>query len=90
MRQHGKKARVGPTTIIGDVSKKPVRNRQPVYDSEVVEALRKIWMITDCICGKRLKPALDDLIPVLKRNMEIQLGPATEETLRAIDQRFDY
>lgn len=84
LRQHGKKVTVGTTTIIGDVTKKPVRNRQAVYDSEVVEALRKIWMIMDCICGKRLKAALDELIPVLKRNMEIQLDPATEDKLRAI------
>jgi hypothetical protein len=84
LREHGKKSKVGATTIIGDVTKKPVRNRQPVYDSQVVEALRKIWMIMDCICGKRLKAALDELIPVLKRNMEIQLDPATEEKLRAI------
>ena len=70
--------------IIGDVTKKPGRKRQPVYDGEVIEALRKIWMIMDCICGKRLKAAVGDLIPVLKKNMEIQLSPATEEKLRAI------
>src|SRR5439155_1213752 len=45
LRQHGKKTRVGKTTIIGDVTKKPGRKRQPVYDGEVIEALRKIWMI---------------------------------------------
>ena len=84
LRQHGKKTRVGTTTIIGDVTKKPGRERQLVYDGEVIEALRKIWMIMDCICGKRLKAALADLIPVLKTNMEIQLNPATEEKLLAI------
>jgi hypothetical protein len=84
LRQHGKKTRVGTTTIIGDVTKKPVRKREPVYDGEVIEALRKIWMIMDCICGKRLKAALADLIPVLKKNMEIQLKPTTEEKLLAI------
>jgi hypothetical protein len=84
LRQHGKKTRVGKTTIIGDVTKKPGRKRQPVYDGEVIEALRKIWMIMDCICGKRLKAALADLIPVLKKNMEIQLSPATEDKLLAI------
>jgi hypothetical protein len=84
LRQHGKKTRVGTTTIIGDVTKKPVRTRQPVYDGEVIEALRKIWMIMDCICGKRLKAALADLIPVLKKNMEIQLTPATEAKLLRI------
>lgn len=82
--QHGKKIRVGATTIIGDVCKRPARDRQPVYDGEVVEALRKIWMTLDCICGKRLKAALADVIPMLKKNMEIQLKPATEEKLLAI------
>lgn len=84
LRQHGKKTRVGKTVIIGDVSKKPGRNRQPTYDGEVIEELRKIWMIMDCICGKRLEAALADLIPVLKRNMEIQLSPTTEEKLLRI------
>src|ERR1700682_4867226 len=84
LRLHGKKTRVGKTVIIGDVTKNPGRKRQSVYDGEVVEALRKIWMIMDCICGKRLKAALAGIIPVLKKNMEIQLNPATEEKLLAI------
>ena len=84
LRQHGKKARVGRVMIIGDVTKRSGRKRQAVYDGEVIEALRKIWMIMDCICGKRLKAALVDLIPVLKKNMEIQLTRATEEKLLAI------
>jgi hypothetical protein len=84
LRQHGKKIRVGKTVIIGDVTKKPGRKRQPVYDGEVIDSLRKIWMIMDCICGKRLKAALADLIPVLKKNMEIQLNPVTEEKLLRI------
>lgn len=84
LRRHGKKTRIGKTVIIGDVTKKAGRKRQPVYDAEVIEALRKIWMIMDCICGKRLKAALADLIPVLKKNMEIQLNPATEEKLLRI------
>ena len=84
LREHGKKTRVGRTTIIGDLTKKAGRKRQPLYDGEVVEALRKIWMIMDCICGKRLKAALGDLIPVLKRNMEIRLTRETEEKLLKI------
>jgi len=84
LREHGKKTRVGKTTIIGDLTKNAGRKRQPVYDGEVVEALRKIWMIMDCICGKRLKAALGDLIPVLKKNMEIRLNRETEEKLLKI------
>jgi hypothetical protein len=84
LREHGKKTRVGTTTIIGDLTKKAGRKRQPIYDGEVVDALRKIWMIMDCICGKRLKAALADLIPVLKKNMEIRLNRETEEKLLEI------
>jgi hypothetical protein len=84
LRQHGKKTRVGKTTIIGDVTKSAGRKRQSVYEGEVVEALRKIWMIMDCICGKRLKAALADVIPMLKKNMEIQLNSCTEEKLLRI------
>ena len=84
LRQHGKKTRAGKIVIIGDVTKKPGRKRQSVYDGEVIEALRKIWMIMDCICGKRLKAALAELIPVLKKNMEIQVSPSTEEKLLRI------
>lgn len=40
LRQHGKKTRVGKSVIIGDVTKKPGRKRQPVYEGEVIEALR--------------------------------------------------
>lgn len=84
LRQHDKKTRAGPITIVGDVSKKVRRTRRPIYDDEVVADLRKIWMIMDCICGKRLKAALADVIPVLKRNMEIQLSPASEQKLLKI------
>lgn len=84
LRWHGKKTRVGKRVIVGDVTKRAGRKRQSVYDGEVVEALRKIWIIMDCICGKRLKAGLSDIIPVLKKNMEIQLLPATEEKLLGI------
>lgn len=70
--------------IIGDLRKKPVRMRQRVYDGEVIESLRKIWMIMDCICGKRLAATLADVIPKLKRNMEIRLKPTTEKKLLEI------
>src|SRR3977135_3323584 len=70
LRQHGKKKRVGKITRT-DKEVKVRRQRQPTYGREVAEALTKIWMIMDCICGKRLKAAMADLIPVLKQNMEI-------------------
>lgn len=85
LRQHGRKRRVGRTAIVGDMRKKTERKkREPIYGREVVEALTKIWMIMDCICGKRLKAGLSDVIPVLKRNMEMRLRRETEEKLLRI------
>lgn len=84
LRLHGKKTRVGKTTLIGDVSKKIKPRRRPVYGEQEREVLKRIWIIMDCICGKRLKAALPDLIPVLKRNMEIQLTPLSEQRLLRI------
>src|SRR5437868_4233841 len=34
------------------------RQRMRVYDAAVLPALRQIWMILDCLCGKRLVAVL--------------------------------
>lgn len=44
------------------------------YDGKVKQALVKIWMIMDCICGKRLKPFLSEIIPILEKHREIKLS----------------
>ena len=74
LRHHGKRTAVGKTVIVGDVSKKTARKRRRTYEGEVVEALKKIWMILDCICGKRLRAAIGEIIPVLRENFEIRLS----------------
>jgi hypothetical protein len=84
LREHGKKVRVGKTTIIGDVRKKGARKAHRIYDAAVVEALIMIWMIMDCICGKRLRAAMAEVIPVLKRNHEIGMSAGTEAKLLTI------
>jgi hypothetical protein len=83
---HGRKLRVGPTTIIvGDATKKTSRHkREVVYDREVFEVLKKVWVIEDYICGKRLQPALKDVVEQLQRNLEIQLSPQVKKKLLSI------
>lgn len=39
-----------------------VNKRKIVYDEDVLNALTKIWMIADGICGKRLAPFLPELL----------------------------
>jgi hypothetical protein len=36
----------------------------PYYDGKVKQALVSIWMIMDCICGKRLQPILSEIIRI--------------------------
>ena len=89
LRQQGKKKRVGTIKRVGKITStdnevKVRRQRQAIYGQDIAEALTKIWMIMDCICGKRLKAAMADLIPVLKQNMEIRLDPVSEQKLLEI------
>ncbi len=83
LRHHGRRTLTGKTIVVGDATKKKrVRKRPRAYEGEVVEALKKIWMILDCICGKRLRVAIGEIIPVLRRNFEIQLSTDDELKLQ--------
>jgi hypothetical protein len=84
LRQQGKSVRSGKLRIMGDLRKGTKRRRQAVYDEQVVAALKKLWFIMDCICGKRLRAALPELIQALKRKFEIRLCEQTEEKLLKI------
>jgi hypothetical protein len=84
LRQHGKSIRSGKVRIVGDLSKKSERGRRAIYDGDVLAVLKKLWMIMDCICGKRLRAALPELIKALKRNFEITLSEKTEQKLLKI------
>lgn len=58
--------------------------RGRVYDAAVVQALSKIWMILDCICGKRLVAILGEVIPILQKHGEIALDAGTRDKLMRI------
>ncbi len=53
-------------------------------DAAVLAALRQVWVIMDCICGKRLAAVLPEMITVLERHGELELAPATRQKLCAI------
>ena len=53
----------------------------PYYDGKVKQALVSIWMIMDCICGKRLQPILSEIIQILERHREIKLSREVREKL---------
>jgi len=82
LRHHGRRTATGKTVVVGDITKKMARTRPRAYEGEVVEVLKKIWMIMDCICGKRLRVALPEIIPVLRENFEIDLSTDDERKLQ--------
>jgi hypothetical protein len=51
----------------------------PYYDGKVKQALVSIWMMMDCICGKRLQPILSEIIPILEKHREIKLSREVRE-----------
>lgn len=71
-------------------SRRPPRQvRRPqqrcrIYDTEVVTALKRIWVIMDCICGKRLAAVLPELVRVLEQHGELALQPELRHKLLAI------
>ena len=82
LRCHGKKVRINKSYVIqGDIRKTARRKKPKVYDSAVEEALKKIWYIMDCICGKRLAPVLREVLRRLERFREIRLSDDVRQKL---------
>ena len=55
--------------------------RPPKYDMEVVAALEKCWAVANAPAGKRLAPLLVELVPVLRRYRELDIGEDTAALL---------
>lgn len=80
LRGHGASS---PDERRGRINRR-ARQRPRVYDAAVLAALRRVWVIMDCICGKRLAAVLPETIAVLERHGELQLDAATRQKLGAI------
>jgi len=76
----------GPTLVCeaADKGRRPVRARPRVYGDRVVAALKRVWLVADCICGKRLAPFLGELVPVLEHHEELVLDAETRARLLAV------
>ncbi len=61
--------------LVADVRKVKKRpRRKKKYDEEVLKILKKIWVIMDFPCGKRLAPCMSWLVPKLEAFGEIEIG----------------
>lgn len=65
----------------GRRKRKQTRLKAKKYGQEVFRALRKVWAVSDCICGKRLAPFLSEIIPALERFKELRIDKETKEKL---------
>jgi hypothetical protein len=62
----------------------PVSSRPRIYDHAVFHALRKIWVIYDGICSKRLIPTLPEAVRKLEKCGELTLSQKVKAKLLAI------
>jgi hypothetical protein len=74
--------------VLGDVGKKSPRQSAKTYGEHVFSALKKIWVMMDCICGKRLMACLPELIPI--RAAWRDQAQKTDAVTAAADQRCDH
>jgi hypothetical protein len=82
LRSHGRRVWIGEgRAIVGDVRKVMSRKRPRFYDDAVFEALKKVWYIMDCICGKRLVCVLKEIVPRLERFAEITIDAGVKTKL---------
>src|SRR3989337_2922424 len=85
LRNWGKRIRINSKlVIVGEWGKKIRRDKPRSYDETVLRALRKIWVIMDCMCGKRLVGVIGELIPVLEEHGEIEVDTRTKQKLLKI------
>jgi hypothetical protein len=55
--------------------------RQPLYGGRVRAALEQVWHTANCICGKRLVPALAEFVAALERHGELKLDAEARRLL---------
>lgn len=85
LKNYGKKTRISSQVVLmSDPSLKAKRNYTKTYGDKVKLVLITIWFILDCICGKRMKPVLGEVIDRLQHHGEIELDEDTHQKLLRI------
>jgi len=86
LRNWGRRLRVGiegrdVVMVLGGKRKSKRRKSKRKYDQKVLLALKRIWIICDLLCGKRLAPFLAEIVPILERFGELKLDDKTRKKL---------
>jgi len=59
--------------FVAEKKKKKKRKKPRIYTYDVFLALRRIWVVFDFICGKRLAPFMGEAVKKLEKHKEIDL-----------------
>ena len=85
VRSHGKRVALAPgVTVQADVRRKPKRTRARTYGPELLAPLKKVWEMLDYLSGKRLVPALRELVPRLVAQKALRMKKAVQNKLVAL------
>lgn len=86
LRHHGLRLTVLQKAVFeGDAGQKIARApRKKRYAKAAFVALKKIWVIMDYMCGKRLKPALPDAVANLVACKELRISKTVQRQLLAM------
>lgn len=60
------------------------KSRTPIYSPRVVVALEQCWRVARCPAGKRLAPMMATLVPLLRRDGELDVTDTEAELLIAM------
>lgn len=85
LSRHGRPVRVdSKTRLVGDVSRRVRKKREPIYGADVLKALKIVWMNLDFMCGKRLKAVLTQTVSVMEKWGEMNVSAETGRKLDRI------
>jgi hypothetical protein len=91
LKNHGRQIWINnKLRAIGDIRKKHKRQRQRTYGEDVMKPLKQIWVIMDCVCGKRLRPLLKEVLVILQKHKELKVtGEIKKKLLRISASTID-
>ena len=81
LASHGKQVQLNHARFVAKISQRTSHGKTKIYDHHFKSALKMIWIIMDCICGKRLAPVLPEVISRLEFHQEFSVDDKTRELL---------
>ena len=70
--------------VVGARRKRRVAPRPRTYGPSLIEPLKKVWYLFDCMCGKRLAVVLRTSLEVLIEMVELKVNSAVRQKLGRI------